>query len=54
MMLINNTNVDISNYYPVFWDCLKNNKPLPEELADIFNMAVFVEKNELRGRIEFI
>lgn len=54
--IINNTGKDISQFDAVFAECVKENKPLPEELADIFTLTVSVGANpdgSNRGRIEW-
>lgn len=48
MKLVNNTNADVSDFNTVFFDCIKNNKELPEEL-DLFTLEVITVDDEKRG-----
>ncbi len=47
--LVNNTNCDIRIFDRVILDCIDNNTPLPEELADLFVLQIVVVDGRNRG-----
>lgn len=49
VILVNNTGCNIKDFDSVLINCVKNNKPLPEELADLFTLEVITVDNEYRG-----
>jgi hypothetical protein len=51
VILVNNTRSDIRDFDTVFIECVRNNKPLPEELADLFTLEVVEIDGERRGTI---
>lgn len=53
-MIVNNTGKDLSMFNKVIMDCIVNNKPLPEEISDIFTLKIINVNGQLRGVIDWV
>jgi hypothetical protein len=51
--LVNNTNADTSEFSSIFVASIINETPLPEEIADLFNLRVIEVEDGLRGILDF-
>jgi hypothetical protein len=51
--LVNNTNADTSEFRGIFITAIINGSPLPEEIADLFNLRVIEVEDGLRGILDF-
>lgn len=49
VILVNNTMSDIRIFEKVIIQCVRENKPLPEELEDIFNLKIIQIDGKPRG-----
>jgi hypothetical protein len=48
-MLVNNTNADVRDYEDAIIQRVREGKPLPDELEDIFNLKIIQVNGENRG-----
>lgn len=53
VIFANNTNADIRDFDNIIIDCVKNNKSLPEELADLFTLDIIEVDGLPRGILNF-
>lgn len=53
IMVVNNTGRDLRMFEPAIKDSIANNKPLPEEIADLFTLTVVKAGDKIRGIIDW-
>lgn len=51
IILVNNTGENLRMFDAVLIDCVRNDKPLPEELADLIRLDIVIVGGERRGVI---
>lgn len=52
-VIVNNTGYDIRDVDPIFIKCVLEDQPLPEELADIFELKIITVDGLPRGIVNF-
>lgn len=53
VIFTNNTGSDVRQFDKIIIDCVKNDKPLPEEIADIFTLDIIEVDGLPRGILRF-
>ena len=53
IILVNNTNSDISAFDKIFINAIKTNSPLPDEIADLFDLKIIDAEDGVRGILNF-
>lgn len=53
IMLVNNTGADVEMFKSAIFDAIKNDSPLPEEIADLFTLEIIYVNGQKRGILEF-
>ena len=49
VILVNNTGSDIRDFESYIIDAIRNNTALPDEISDLFNLAIIEVNGKVRG-----